>query len=33
MKFYSRNWYYIGGILFVILSFVMGFFGDQFNLR
>lgn len=28
MKFYRRNWYYIGGILFVILSFVMGFFGD-----
>lgn len=28
MKFYSRNWYYIGGILFVIMSFVMGFFGD-----
>ena len=27
MKFYRRNWYYIGGILFVILSFVMGFFG------
>ncbi|MEX3617099.1 HXXEE domain-containing protein [Paenibacillus glucanolyticus] len=28
MKFHSRNWYYIGGILFVIMSFVMGFFGD-----
>ena len=27
MKFYRRNWYYIGGILFVILSFAMGFFG------
>ena len=26
MRFYSRNWYYIGGILFVILSFIMGFF-------
>ena len=27
MKFYRRNWYYIGGILFVILAFVMGFWG------
>ena len=27
MNLYRRNWYYIGGILFVILSFVMGFFG------
>ena len=26
MKFYRRNWYYIGGILFVILSFIMGFY-------
>ena len=25
--FYRHNWYYIGGILFVIMSFVMGFFG------
>lgn len=29
MKFYRRNWYYIGGILFVILSFGMGFFGHN----
>ena len=29
MNFYRHNWYYIGGILFVILSFVMGFFGDH----
>ena len=29
MKFFRRNWYYIGGILFVILSFVMGFFGSR----
>lgn len=27
MKSYRRNWYYIGGILFVVLSFCMGFFG------
>ena len=29
MKIYRRNWYYIGGILFVILSFLMGFFGSH----
>ena len=29
MKFYRNNWYYFGGILFVILSFVMGFWGHN----
>jgi len=29
MNFYRHNWYYIGGSLFVILSFVMGFFGHR----
>jgi hypothetical protein len=29
MKLYRNNWYYIGGILFVVLSFVMGFFGNH----
>ena len=29
MNLYRHNWYYIGGILFVILSFVMGFFGSH----
>ena len=28
MKFWRRNWYYIGGILFVALSFFMGFWGS-----
>ena len=28
MNLYRRNWYYIGGILFVVLSFCMGFFGQ-----
>ena len=31
MKFYRRNWYYIGGILFVILAFVMGFWGGYIS--
>lgn len=26
-KFYSTNWYYIGGILFVALAYLVGFFG------
>ena len=31
MKFWRRNWYYIGGILFVALSFFMGFWGSIFS--
>ena len=31
MKFWRRNWYYIGGILFVTLSFFMGFWGSLFS--
>lgn len=31
MKFYRRNWYYIGAILFVALSFFMGFWGSNFS--
>ena len=31
MKFWRRNWYYIGGILFVALSFYMGFGGGNFS--
>ncbi|MCC8093923.1 MAG: HXXEE domain-containing protein [Tannerellaceae bacterium] len=27
MNFYRRNWYYIGGVLFVTLSYYMGFIG------
>lgn len=29
MNFYRHNWYYIGGVLFVALAFVMGFFGSR----
>ncbi len=29
MRFWRRNWYYIGGILFVLLAFFMGFWGCQ----
>ncbi len=29
MNFYRHNWYYVGGVLFVILSFVTGFFGQR----
>ena len=31
MKTWRRNWYYIGGILFVALSFFMGFWGSMFS--
>ena len=31
MKAWRRNWYYIGGILFVALSFFMGFWGSLFS--
>ena len=31
MKFWRRNWYYLGGILFVALSFFMGFWGSMFS--
>ena len=31
MKFYRRNWYYFGGILFVVLAFVMGFWGGHIS--
>lgn len=31
MKFWRRNWYYIGGVLFVALSFFMGFWGSNFS--
>ena len=27
MKFWRRNWYYIGGALFVLLAFSMGLWG------
>lgn len=30
-KFYSQNWYYVGGVLFVGLAFVVGFFGEALN--
>lgn len=31
MKFWRRNWYYIGGILFIALAFFMGFWGKIFS--
>ena len=31
LKFYRRYWYYIGAILFVALSFFMGFWGNNFS--
>lgn len=30
-KFYIGNWYYIGGILFVELTFLVGFFGEAID--
>ncbi len=29
MNFYRHNWYYIGGILFVVLAYAMGAFGNM----
>ena len=31
MNFYRHNWYFIGAILFVALSFFMGFWGSLFS--
>lgn len=31
MSFMRKNWYYVGGVLFVVLSFSVGFFGDLLN--
>lgn len=31
MSFLRKNWYYVGGVLFVVLSFSVGFFGDLLN--
>lgn len=28
LNLYMKNWYYAGGILFVVLAFIIGFFGD-----
>ena len=30
-RFLSKNWYYIGGVLFVALAFLVGFFGDALD--
>ncbi len=29
MRFYKEHWYYIGGLYFVALSFIMGFWGSH----
>jgi len=29
MSWYRNNWYYVGGILFVIMAFVVGIFGPE----
>lgn len=31
MKAYRNNWYYVGGILFAVLAFVLGLFGDMID--
>ncbi|BDZ31993.1 HXXEE domain-containing protein [Lactiplantibacillus brownii] len=31
MKFYRQNWFFIGGILFVVLAYFTGFFGDHLS--
>ncbi len=30
-RFLSKNWYYVGGVLFVALAFLVGFFGDALD--
>lgn len=31
MKTYRQNWYFFGGIIFVALTFIMGFFGQHID--
>lgn len=31
MSFYRKNWYYAGGVLFVALAFIVGFWGDRID--
>ena len=31
MNFLRKNWYYIGGVLFVALTYLVGFWGNSFN--
>lgn len=31
MSFYRKNWYYIGGILFVLLAFAIGIYGEDMD--
>lgn len=31
MSFFRQHWYYFGGVLFVILAFSIGFFGQDIN--
>lgn len=32
MSFYRKNWYYVGGVLFVALAFFVGFWGNEIAL-
>jgi hypothetical protein len=31
MSFYRKNWYYVGGVLFVVLTFIVGFWGNEID--
>ncbi len=31
LKFYIKNWYYFGAVLFVALAYIIGFFGEVIN--
>lgn len=31
LKFYIKNWYYFGAVLFVVLAYIVGFFGEAIN--
>lgn len=31
MKWYRNHWYYVGGVIFVVLSFLVGLFGGSID--
>lgn len=31
LKVYIKNWYYFGAFFFVVLAYIVGFFGEMIN--
>lgn len=31
VKFYRNNWYYVGGIIFIALSYIVGIWGSEID--